>query len=120
MAGRQTRWQVDSDREPNLLSRREGDLLGAANNLGQAERPFGATRHRFAAVIDDHDLFLEAFARVEIMVFAGESGWLAGNVGQQWPVIAHERLCGGRGKPVRALEGEVHSLVTLVEEVGTE
>src|SRR5690242_19168525 len=103
MAGRQTRWQVDPDREPNLLSRREADLLCTANNLGQTKRPFGATSHRFATVIEDHDLFLESFASVEIMVFAGEGGWLAGDVGQQRSVIADERLRGGRGEPVRAL-----------------
>ena len=93
---------------------RHADLLAARHSLGQAERPFALGGNGLAGVVDDDDLFLDRFARQEVVVLAGEAGRLAADVGQQRPVVADQRLRRGRGDPVRALEGQVHPLVALL------
>ena len=74
----------------------------AAHGSGQpAERPPAVGSHRLPRVVDDDDLLLDRFARVEIVVLAGEGRGLAGDVGQQRPVVAQDGLPVGRRAPSR-------------------
>ncbi|MHC4633105.1 MAG: hypothetical protein ACYS9C_17820, partial [Planctomycetota bacterium] len=54
------------------------------------------------------------------MVFAREGPGLAGDVGQQRPVIANQGLRCNRGNPIRMLEGQIHAFISLFDVVRTE
>ena len=59
-----------------------------------------------AGVVDDDELFLDRFARKEIVVFAGEPVRLAAEVSEQRPVVADQSMCRGGGYPIFTLEGQ--------------
>ena len=56
-----------------LLARFHTDLSATFHTFWQAKRPGAVACHGFTGVADDDELFLDRFARVEVVILAGET-----------------------------------------------
>ncbi len=100
-----------------MLAGRHTNFLATSE---RAKLPLASARDRLAGVVEDDDLLLDRLARTEDVILAGEPVGLAGDVGQQRPVVAQQGLAVGRRDPVRAIEGHVHAFVSLIDVVRAE
>ncbi len=103
--------QRETQRDALLLARRNVERLVAVHRQRQIERPGAIASGGDPRVVDDDDLLLDGLPRQEIMFLGGEVRRLAGNIGQQRPVVADQGLTGLGGNPVAALQGRVDGRV---------
>src|SRR4030095_13378035 len=112
--------QFDLQRNPRLLAGGHVGELASAYSLRQADRPGAFARRRLASVVDYDELLGNGFTGEKVVVLACKRSGLAGDVSQKWLIIAEQRFRRGRRRPVVALEGQVHTLVALVEIIRAE
>src|SRR5262249_15607282 len=90
------------------------------DGFGQGEPPFTFALDAFPGIIDDDELLFHGLARQIIVVLARETIRAAGDVSEQRTVVSQERLRRLSRDPIRALEGQVHAFVALLEVIRAE
>ena len=101
-----------------------GDSLsgcgGHSRGIAEIERPFAIADRGFPRIVEDDELLFDRFARLEVVVLAGEPGWLTRQVREQRPVVADQGQAVRGRSPVRRLEGHIHAIERLIDKVRAE